>query len=99
MWEDLFPGKCPIEMWNIFDDQVFKLVERYIPKKIPRNKSSIPRDRKILMQKRSKLQKKLHSESDPNSLRIVQDIELTIFIVLESSETYYDFNFILCIMR
>ena len=75
IWEDLFAGKCSDEIWNIFNDKVYKLVERYVPRKIPpRNKSSIPRDRKILMRKRSKLQKKLHSESDPNSLRIVQEI-------------------------
>ena len=74
MLENLFAVKCPDEICNIFDDQVYKLVERYVPRKIPLNKSSIPRDRKILMRKRSKLQKKLHSESDPNSMRIVQEI-------------------------
>ena len=59
-WLSQFNGKSPAEMLEIIDDYLLDICTKYIPKKGgSKNKSNIPRDRKILMRKRTKINHQL----------------------------------------
>ena len=58
-WITLFLNKTATQMFEIFQDTLYRICDMHVPKKNHKVKSSIPKDRKVLMRKRCKLQKKL----------------------------------------
>ena len=83
-WSTIFEGKNTEEMVIELNQKVLKICEDNIPlkKKFNKRKCNIPRDRRLLMKKRFKLNKKLGSstvqEQKNRILRMLNDIELQI---------------------
>ena len=71
-WEDIFAERDIDDTWNLFYSKITTVLEKFIPKKKTRRKSIIPKDRKVLMRNRAKLQKRLNSISPTETLKKVK---------------------------
>ena len=75
-WDILFLEKNPTEMFDLFENSISQICASYVPLKNARLKSSIPKDRKILMRKRCNLNKKITSADELQRCRIIEQIRL-----------------------
>ena len=84
-WSLKFHNKNASEILDIFLELLLEVCSRFVPKKGERKrKSNIPRDRKILMRKRSNLNKKSSLAGPSGRAKIRRDLELIEFELLES---------------
>ena len=67
-WDQLFRGLTPTEMLQALMEICENAVFRHSPKKTQKRKHSVPRDRRILMRKRSKKRKQLLQERDESRM-------------------------------
>ena len=58
-WSTLFMNKTTTQIFDILQDTLYRVCDMHVPKKNPQVKSSIPKDRKVLMRKRGNLRRKL----------------------------------------
>ena len=72
-WEIILREKCVDDIYNTIMNILYRVCVKYTPiKKAPKRKNPIPRDRKIIMRKRSKLRKTL--KNHPQGNQRVQDL-------------------------
>ena len=70
-WNVLFQDKSPTTMYDILVDAIYDLCEQHVPrKKERRGKKLIPRDRRILFKRKSKLMRKLGRNSQDQLLKV-----------------------------
>ena len=78
-WDNMFASRNLESIFKHFSETLFNVCASYVPKKKARKrKTIIPRDRKILMQRRSRMQKQLFRSHGGNSTRlsgVLQQIE------------------------
>ena len=73
-WLEALQGKNVTDMFNVLLQKLNCICTKYTPRKLSCfNKQSIPRDRKILMRKKSKLHKKL-VRNPPNRQKLIDTI-------------------------
>ena len=95
-WHTVLRAKTPEEMYNIIVEKSLTICKKYAPQRRKAKKSIIPRDRKILMNKRNKLRKKILSENNANNIdtlkRNVEDIEKALMASHENEKTLQETN-------
>ena len=65
-WTEELQGLATSEMFQLITDKCAFLAQRYAPKRREKGKGSlIPRHRRILMRKRTRLRKSFHAQSNP----------------------------------
>ena len=60
LWEPLFLDKSCEEMVDVFNREIGEIIKNHIPLKIIRNRSLIPKDRRILMRNRSNILRRIN---------------------------------------
>ena len=84
-WESEFDAKSVSEILDVLQERLLEECEKQIPRKgAYRKKSNVPRDRRIMMRKRAKLNKKLARVYKPERRRMQRQLELLEFQMLES---------------
>ena len=66
-WTELLEGESCTATYNIVLNTIFDAVESLVPPKKPRHRSLIPRDRKILMRRRTKVRRKIEESFTESS--------------------------------
>ena len=92
-WESEFLGLTPDETYEVFINTLFKICAGCIPVKNPKAERGIPRDRKIIMRRRKKLNKKLlNAHGEQAKVQLTQKIDELESRLLESHrrEREYD---------
>ena len=75
-WRQMLQSRPAQEMVEIIYQSLLEVCLEYIPKKLSQTRHHhIPRDRRILMRKRTKLQKQYHKSSLRARNRLKQEIE------------------------
>ena len=86
-WIESFDENSIEESYNFFCSKLLELCQKHIPKKNKRrNRTHIPRDRKILMKKRSVIQKKIQSCHPRNKSRLLLCLENIEQSIIQSHE-------------
>ena len=84
-WTLKFQNKNASEILDALLETLLQVCSRFVPKKGERKrKSNIPKDRKILMRKRSNLNKKSRRAGPSGRAKIRRDLELIEFDLLQS---------------
>ena len=73
-WGCLFSGKSPTEMYGALYKHLYLICAETVPKKVFRPKTSIPKDRKILMRNRSNLNKKYYVSNEQGKIKCLSKI-------------------------
>jgi len=70
-WTNILSSKSPDEMYSIILEICLNICTKHVPRRRNKKKSIIPRDRKILMNKRSKLKRNLLISNDANKISVL----------------------------
>ena len=86
-WELLFQGLNHRDKWRKFIDVCLDVTMRYVPKRkiYEGNRSRVPRDRKILLRRRRKIQKFLEKKNSPGRIGRLKRELLSIEVRLQAS--------------
>ena len=84
-WNAILSSQNPEEMYHTILETCLKICVNYVPQRRNKRKSLIPRDRKILMNKRSKLKRKLLLENNIQKVNLIQNNIEAIEMTLQTS--------------
>lgn len=68
-WQEEMNGQTSSEMYKLFTSKLLNICISNIPRKRQLKSYSIPRDRRVLIRKRTKLNKRLHEDQNRNTVK------------------------------